>query len=229
MSPRGAAHRDPRLYHVGRPRPPVVRHPTGNAHMPTDTRLNLTPQFIIGVCLILLGVLLTLDRLQFGRRRGDAAVTGRSCSSRSGGWIVFERGSTGRSLPGYVMIVIGSLLLLNALGRHACSVLGAVLAAHHRACRRPPHHADAYPPARSAAASSPRRGLEPGAAAAPAGRRNDQHIRSARQRPAHEQRQAVPWRRDDGLHGRHASSIFVRRPSLPVSRPRSTFGDHGWP
>ena len=39
--------------------------------MPTDTRLNLTPQFVMGVCLVLFGALLTLDRLQVV----DAAVS----------------------------------------------------------------------------------------------------------------------------------------------------------
>ena len=38
--------------------------PAGHTHMPTDTRLNLTPQFVIGVFLILFGALLTLDRMQ---------------------------------------------------------------------------------------------------------------------------------------------------------------------
>lgn len=83
--------------------------------MQTDSRLNLTPQFIIGVFLILFGVLLTLDRLQVA----DAAVTLRYWPVvlvALGGWIVVERGLTGRSFPGYVMIAIGSLLLLNSFG-----------------------------------------------------------------------------------------------------------------
>lgn len=90
-------------------------HPAGHTHMPTDSRLNLTPQFVMGVCLILLGALLTLDRLQLV----DAEVSLRYWPVvliALGSWIVIDRGSTGRSLPGYVMIVIGSLLLLNALG-----------------------------------------------------------------------------------------------------------------
>lgn len=83
--------------------------------MPTETRLNVTPQFVIGVCLILFGVLLTLDRLQIV----DAAESLRFWPVvliALGGWIVLERGATGRSLPGFVMIFIGSLLLLNTLG-----------------------------------------------------------------------------------------------------------------
>ena len=84
-------------------------------HMQTDSRLNLTPQFIVGVCLILFGVLLTLDRLQIA----DAGTTLRYwpiALIALGGWIVAERGLTGRSFPGYVMIGIGSLLLLNSFG-----------------------------------------------------------------------------------------------------------------
>ena len=83
--------------------------------MQTDSRLNLTPQFIFGVCLILFGILLTLDRLQIA----DAGATLRYwpiALVALGGWIVAERGLTGRSFPGYVMIGIGSLLLLNSFG-----------------------------------------------------------------------------------------------------------------
>lgn len=83
--------------------------------MQTDSRLNLTPQFVIGVCLILFGILLTLDRLQIA----DAETTLRYwpiALVALGGWIVAERGLTGRSFPGYVMIGVGSLLLLNSFG-----------------------------------------------------------------------------------------------------------------
>ena len=72
-------------------------------------------QFVIGVCLILFGVLLTLDRLQIA----DAGTTLRDwpiALVAIGGWIVAERGLTSRSFPGYVMIGIGSLLLLNSFG-----------------------------------------------------------------------------------------------------------------
>jgi predicted membrane protein len=83
--------------------------------MSTDTRLNLTPQFVMGVCLILFGALLTLDRLNLV----DAAQSLRYWPIvliALGAWIVIERGATGRSFPGYVMLAIGSLLLLNAAG-----------------------------------------------------------------------------------------------------------------
>ena len=83
--------------------------------MPTDTRLNLTPQFLMGVCLVLFGALLTLDRLQVV----DAAVSFRFwpvALVALGGWIVFDRRETGWSVPGLVMIGAGALLLLNSFG-----------------------------------------------------------------------------------------------------------------
>lgn len=83
--------------------------------MPTDTRLNLTPQFVMGVGLVLLGALLTLDRLQVI----DAAVSFRFWPVvliALGGWIVFERRETGWSAPGIVMIGAGALLLLGSFG-----------------------------------------------------------------------------------------------------------------
>jgi hypothetical protein len=83
--------------------------------MPTDTRPNLTPQFLLGVGLVVFGGLLTLDRLQII----DAEVSFRFWPVvliALGGWIVAERRETGRTLPGYAMIVGGGLLLLNNFG-----------------------------------------------------------------------------------------------------------------
>jgi predicted membrane protein len=83
--------------------------------MPTDTRFTLTPQLIIGVFLILFGALLTLDRMQLL----SAGLTLRYwpvALIALGTWIVVERRGTQRSLPGYVMIGIGALLLLDVLG-----------------------------------------------------------------------------------------------------------------
>ena len=84
-------------------------------HMQTDSGLNLTPQFIIGVLPD------PLWRSAHARPPAD-----RRCRATLrywpivlialGGWIVAERGLTGRSFPGYVMIGIGSLLLLNSFG-----------------------------------------------------------------------------------------------------------------
>jgi predicted membrane protein len=81
----------------------------------TDTRPSLTPQFILGICLLLFGGLLTLDRLNVL----DAAESLRYWPVvfiALGAWIVAERGLTLRSLPGFVMIGVASLLMLNTLG-----------------------------------------------------------------------------------------------------------------
>ena len=140
--PGSAAHRHPRLYHDGRPRHQVVRLPAGKTHMPTDTRLNLTPQFVMGVCLILFGALLTLDRLQLV----DAAVSLRFWPVvliALGGWIVIEQARDGTQLAG-LRDDRRRRPAAPELARHrARAVLGAVLAAHHRAGRRAPDHADA--------------------------------------------------------------------------------------
>jgi predicted membrane protein len=83
--------------------------------MSTETRLNVTPQLILGALMIVFGVLLTLDRMELL----DAARTLRFWPVvliALGSWIVIERGPAGPSFPGYAMIVIGSLLLLNSLG-----------------------------------------------------------------------------------------------------------------
>jgi hypothetical protein len=89
--------------------------PAGKIDMSTDSRLNLTPQLIIGVFMIVFGVLLTLDRMDLV----DAARTLRFWPVvliALGSWVVIERGPTGRSFPGYALLLVGSLLLLNSLG-----------------------------------------------------------------------------------------------------------------
>ncbi len=83
--------------------------------MPTDTRPNVTPQFVVGVCLVLFGVLLTLDRMQLvdadvSLRFWPVVIVG------LGAWIVVERRASGRAFPGYAMMAVGGLLLLNNLG-----------------------------------------------------------------------------------------------------------------
>ena len=83
--------------------------------MPTDTRPNVTPQLVVGVCLVLFGVLLTLDRMQLvnadvSLRFWPIVIVG------LGAWIVVERRASGRAFPGYAMMAVGGLLLLNSLG-----------------------------------------------------------------------------------------------------------------
>jgi hypothetical protein len=87
----------------------------GKTSMSTDTRLNISPQLILGSLMIVFGVLLTLDRMELV----DAARTLRFWPVvliAVGSWIVIERGPSGRSFSGYALIVIGALLLLNSLG-----------------------------------------------------------------------------------------------------------------
>lgn len=83
--------------------------------MPIDTRLKLTPQLAMGICLTLFGVLLTLDRLH---------VVAASESLRMWpalliivGTSLFVHGRDSRSrIRGLIVIFIGAWLLLNALG-----------------------------------------------------------------------------------------------------------------
>jgi hypothetical protein len=83
--------------------------------MSTDTRINISPQLVLGSLMIVFGVLLTLDRMELI----DAARTLRFWPLvliALGSWLVIERGPGGRSLSGYALIVFGVLLLLNSLG-----------------------------------------------------------------------------------------------------------------
>ena len=83
--------------------------------MPTQTRLNPTPQFAVGACLVLFGVLLSLDRLQLV----DASQSLRFWPIvlvALGVWMVIDRRESGWSLPGMVLVIIGGLLLLNTFG-----------------------------------------------------------------------------------------------------------------
>ena len=83
--------------------------------MEQDARLRLNPQFIIGLCLVMFGGLLTLDRMELLEasrilRYWPVVLIA------VGGWIVVERGAGRRSVPGYALLAFGSLLLLNSLG-----------------------------------------------------------------------------------------------------------------
>ena len=89
--------------------------PAGETDMSTDSPLNVTPQLIIGVFMILFGVLLTLDRMEL-IEASRALRYWPVVLIALGGWIVVDRGSTGRKFSGGVMMVFGLLLLLNTLG-----------------------------------------------------------------------------------------------------------------
>lgn len=83
--------------------------------MANDTRVTLNPQFIIGLGLVLFGGLLTLDRMQI-LDAGQSLRYWPIVLVALGAWIVIERRESGRSLPGYVLLIAGSLLLLDAMG-----------------------------------------------------------------------------------------------------------------
>ena len=83
--------------------------------MSIDTRSNVTPQLVVGVCLVLFGSLLTLDRLGLV----EAAASLRLWPViliAFGAWKVIEHKESGRTLPGYILVIVGSLLLLNNWG-----------------------------------------------------------------------------------------------------------------
>ena len=83
--------------------------------MSIDTRYNVTPQLVVGVCLVLFGMLLTLDRMELI----NAATSLRLWPViliAFGAWKVIEHKETGRTMPGYMLAIAGSLLLLNNWG-----------------------------------------------------------------------------------------------------------------
>lgn len=83
--------------------------------MANDARLTLNPQFIIGLCLVVFGGLLTLDRMEL-LEASRVLRYWPVVLIAVGGWIVVERGAGVRSFPGYALIAFGALLLLNSLG-----------------------------------------------------------------------------------------------------------------
>ncbi len=83
--------------------------------MSIDTRYNVTPQLVVGVCLVLFGMLLTLDRMELI----NAATSLRLWPViliAFGAWKVIEHKESGRTMPGYMLAIAGGLLLLNNWG-----------------------------------------------------------------------------------------------------------------
>ena len=67
--------------------------------MSIDTRYNVTPQFVVGICLVLFGTLLTLDRMELI----DASTSLQLWPViliAFGAWKVIEHKESGRTLPG---------------------------------------------------------------------------------------------------------------------------------
>src|SRR5262245_13211580 len=87
----------------------------GEAHMSPEPRLTVTPQLTVGICIMLFGVLLTLDRLQIvsttvSFRLWPVVLIG------LGAWIVSRRPDPNGRVGGYGLMFLGGWLLLNSLG-----------------------------------------------------------------------------------------------------------------
>jgi len=83
--------------------------------MSIDTRYNVTPQLVVGICLVLFGTLLTLDRMELINASTSLQLWPVILIAFVA-WKVIEHKESGRTLPGYMLAIVGSLLLLNNLG-----------------------------------------------------------------------------------------------------------------
>jgi predicted membrane protein len=75
---------------------------------------NLTPRFIIGVCLVLMGVVLALD--QIGMVQAHHVLRYWPAALILVGLVMLQRGERHSALRALVLIVVGGWLLLNTLG-----------------------------------------------------------------------------------------------------------------
>jgi predicted membrane protein len=78
------------------------------------TNHNLTPKFIIGVCLVLVGVVLALDRL--GLLYANHLLRYWPAALIVIGLVMLQRGERQSALRALILIVVGGWLLLNTLG-----------------------------------------------------------------------------------------------------------------
>ena len=81
--------------------------------MPLNSH-NLTPKFIIGICLVIMGVVLALD--QFGLLQGFHLLRFWPAALILIGLVMLKRGERHSTLRALVFIVVGGWLLLNTLG-----------------------------------------------------------------------------------------------------------------
>lgn len=81
--------------------------------MPPNSH-NLTPKFIIGICLVLMGVVLALDQL--GLMQGYRLLRFWPAALVIVGLVMLQRGDRQTRLRAMVLIVVGGWLLLNTLG-----------------------------------------------------------------------------------------------------------------
>src|SRR5262245_29121636 len=83
--------------------------------MTTESRVTITPQLVIGIFIMLIGVLLTLDRL----RILDSSYTLRLWPAALvvfGAWLASQRRDPKSRFWGSVWMLVGAWLLLNTLG-----------------------------------------------------------------------------------------------------------------
>ncbi|HZE43378.1 MAG TPA: DUF5668 domain-containing protein, partial [Steroidobacteraceae bacterium] len=80
--------------------------------MPPNDR-NVTPKFIIGVCLVLMGVVLALDRI--GLVQAHHVLRFWPAALIVIGLVLLQRGERHSALRALVLIVVGGWLLLNTL------------------------------------------------------------------------------------------------------------------
>ena len=81
--------------------------------MPLNSH-NLTPKFIIGICLVIMGVVLALDQL--GLMQGYRLMRFWPAALVIIGLVMLQRGERHSALRALVLIVVGGWLLLNTLG-----------------------------------------------------------------------------------------------------------------
>jgi predicted membrane protein len=82
--------------------------------MPPNSRNPITPKFIIGVCLVVMGVVLTLDQL--GLVQANHLLRFWPAALILVGLVMLQRGERHSALRALILIVVGGWLLLNTLG-----------------------------------------------------------------------------------------------------------------
>jgi hypothetical protein len=82
--------------------------------MPSNNRSMVTPKFVVGVFLVLLGVVLTLDQL--GIVQSDQVLRFWPAALIIMGLVTLQRGEGRSATRALILIVVGGWLLLNTLG-----------------------------------------------------------------------------------------------------------------
>ena len=83
--------------------------------MSIESRPTMTPQLAVGICLIVFGALLTLDRLSIVAATESLRLWP-TLLVILGGWMLVQRRDGGGRGWGYILVFLGCWLLLNTLG-----------------------------------------------------------------------------------------------------------------